>query len=369
MLIGLPKEIKDNENRVGMTPSTVKMLTQQGHQILVETDAGVGSSITDDDYINSGARIVSNAKEAWSAQMVIKVKEPIACEYEYLRPDLLLFTYLHLASNQALTDALLSAKTTAIAYETVQTQTGQLPLLMPMSEVAGRMATQVGASYLQKNNGGRGMLLGGVPGVAPANVVILGAGIVGTNAAQIAVGMGAHVTILDLNHERLKYLDDIYQGRLQTRISNPLNIEEMVYSADLVIGAVLIPGGRAPWLINKKMLASMRKNSVIVDVAVDQGGCVETTRATTHSNPTYYIDDVLHYCVANMPGCVPRTSTFALNNQTAPYIALLASEDLAALRSNLALRFGLNTCQGAITCEAVAKTFNLPYVDPQTLLA
>ena len=370
MLIGIPKEIKDNENRVGIIPSTVKALTQNGHRVVIETNAGVGSSISDADYVLAGATIVSTAKEAWSAELVIKVKEPIASEYTFLRPDLILFTYLHLASNQPLTEALLQSKTTGIAYETVQTVSGALPLLTPMSEVAGRMATQIGANYLQKNNGGRGVLFGGVPGVLPANVVVLGAGIVGTNAAQIAVGMGAKVTILDINHDRLKQLDDIYRGRLQTLTSNLYNIQEAVYGADLVIGAVLIPGGRAPYLVTKEMLPFMRDGSVIVDVAVDQGGCVETTKATTHSDPTYTIDGVLHYCVANMPGAVPHTSTFALNNQTAAFIVKLADNGINALKQDNALCHGLNTYKGIVAHQAVAQAFNLdlPFNNPATLL-
>ena len=369
MLIGLPKEIKDNENRVGMTPGAVKALTRRGHRVLVESCAGLGSSLSDAEYLSAGAEIVPYAEDAWAAQMVVKVKEPIAPEYQYLRRDLILFTYLHLASDKPLTDALLAGGTTGIAYETVQTATGQLPLLTPMSEVAGRMATQVGATYLQKNHGGRGVLMGGVPGVAPANVVILGAGIVGTNAARVAVGLGAQVTVLDISHDRLKYLDDIYRGQLQTRISDEYNIEDVVYEADLVIGAVLIPGGRAPHLITRAMLPAMRKGSVIVDVAVDQGGCVETTHATTHSHPTYEIDGVVHYCVANMPGAVPRTSTFALNNQTAVYTLHLANEGLDAVRKNQALQQGLNTYRGAVTYPAVAAAFGLTYIEPMQALA
>ncbi len=369
MRIGLPKEIKDNESRVGMTPGAVKALTKRGHKVLVEKSAGVESSISDEEYQAAGADIVPYAEDAWAADMVVKVKEPIAAEYNYLRQDLILFTYLHLASDKPLTEALLASGTTAIAYETVQTANGQLPLLTPMSEVAGRMATQVGATYLQKSHGGRGVLMGGVPGVAPANVVILGAGIVGTNAARVAVGLGAHVTVLDISHDRLKYLDDIYRGHLQTRISDEYNIEDVICEADLVIGAVLIPGGRAPWLITRNMLPTMRKGSVIVDVAVDQGGCVETTRATTHSNPTYEIDGVVHYCVANMPGAVPRTSTFALNNQTAVYTLHLANEGLDAVRKDTALQLGLNTYQGAITHPAVAEAFVLNYSHPLSALA
>ena len=369
MRIGLPKEIKDNESRVGMTPGAVKALTKRGHKVLVEESAGVQSSISDEEYQAAGADIVPYAEDAWAADMVVKVKEPIAAEYNYLRQDLILFTYLHLASDKPLTEALLASGTTGIAYETVQTANGQLPLLTPMSEVAGRMATQVGATYLQKSHGGRGVLMGGVPGVAPANVVILGAGIVGTNAARVAVGLGAHVTVLDISHDRLKYLDDIYRGHLQTRISDEYNIEDVICEADLVIGAVLIPGGRAPWLITRNMLPTMRKGSVIVDVAVDQGGCVETTRATTHSNPTFEIDGVVHYCVANMPGAVPRTSTFALNNQTAVYTLHLANEGLDAVRKDTALQLGLNTYQGAITHPAVAEAFVLNYSHPLSALA
>jgi alanine dehydrogenase len=363
MLIGLPREIKDNENRVGLTPGAVKALTRRGHRVLVEQGAGEGSTLSDAEYVEAGAEIVVAASDAWSSEMVVKVKEPIAQEYQFLRPDLILFTYLHLAADRTLTDAMLESGVTGIAYETVQTD-GKLPLLMPMSEVAGRMATQVGATYLQKTHGGRGVLMGGVPGVAPANVAILGGGTVGANAARVAVGLGAQVTVLDVNHDRLKYLDDIYRGQLQTRSSDEYNIEDVVYEADLVIGAILIPGGRAPWLITRSMLKQMRPGSVIVDVAVDQGGCVETTRPTTHSHPTYVIDGVLHYCVANMPGAVPRTSTFALNNETMNYTLRLAGEGLDAVRRNRPLQLGLNTYHGALTCPGVAEAFELPYTDP-----
>jgi alanine dehydrogenase len=368
MIIGLPKEIKDNENRVGMTPGAVKALTRRGHRVLIEVGAGVGSSLPDEEYQAAGAELVTNAADAWSAQMVVKVKEPIAAEYQYLREDLILFTYLHLAADRHLTDALLRSGTTALAYETVQTEDGKLPLLMPMSEVAGRMATQVGATYLQQTYGGRGILMGGVPGVAPANVAILGGGTAGANAARVAVGLGAQVTVLDINHDRLKYLDDIYRGSLQTRVSDEYNIEDVVYEADLVIGAVLIPGGRAPWLITRDMLPQMRPGSVIIDVAVDQGGCVQTTRPTTHSNPTFVIDGVLHYCVANMPGAVPRTSTFALNNQTAIYVLRLATEGLDAVRKSQPLLNGLNTHHGQLTYAAVAEAFGLNYTEPRKAL-
>ena len=364
MKIGLPKEIKDNENRVGMTQAVVHSLTRQGHQVLVQRSAGLGSAISDESYQAAGATLVDSAEEAWSAELVVKVKEPIAPEYQYLRDDLILFTYLHLASDKTLTDALLNAGTTGIAYETVQTANGALPLLTPMSEVAGRMATQVGANCLQKNQGGRGVLISGVPGVAPANVVILGGGVVGSNAARIAVGLGAQVTILDVSHDRLKYLDDIYQGRLQTRSSNEYTIHETIKHADLVIGAVLITGGRAPCLITREMLSEMREGAVIVDVAVDQGGCIETTRPTTHSHPTFVEQGIVHYCVTNMPGAVPHTSTFALNNETALYTLLLANQGLNAVRDNNALQHGLNTHKGYLTHQAVADAFNLSYTDP-----
>lgn len=369
MIIGLPKEIKDNESRVGLTAGAVKALTRRGHHVLVEAGAGLGSSISDQEYRAAGGEIVAEASTAWSAQMVVKVKEPIEPEYRHLRENLLLFTYLHLAADRRLTHKLLETRVTAIAYETVQTADGRLPLLQPMSEVAGRMATQVGAFYLEKPQGGRGILMGGVPGVAPANVAVLGGGSVGSNAAKIAIGMGAQVTVLDINHERLVYLDDIHGGRLRTRTSNEYNIEEIVYSADLVIGAVLIPGGRAPHLVTRSMLSKMREGAVIVDVAVDQGGCIETTHPTTHSNPTYVVDGVLHYCVANMPGAVPRTSTFALNNQTLPYVLQLANEGLGAVLKNKALLAGLNTYAGHLTHGAVAAAFNLPCVDPAEVLA
>lgn len=364
MLIGLPKETKDHENRVGMTPSNVKALTRRGHRVLVQKGAGEGSFLSDDEYRLAGAMIVPRAEDAWAAQLVIKVKEPTSAEYGYLHRDMILFTYLHLASDRPLVEALLESGVTAVAYETVQTADGKLPLLAPMSEVAGRMATQIGATYLQKTQGGRGVLMGGVPGVAAANVAILGAGIVGTNAARVAAGCGAQVTVLDVSHDRLKYLDDIYRGQLQTRFSDEYNIEEAVYNADLVIGAVLIPGGRTPWLVTADMLPEMRRGSVIVDVAVDQGGCIETSRPTTHSNPTYEIEGVVHYCVANMPSAVPRTSTFALSIQTAIYIVQLADEGLDAVRKNPALKYGMNTHRGSVTYPTIAQEFDMRYVDP-----
>lgn len=363
MQIGLPKEIKDGENRVGLTPGAVKALSRRGHHVLIETGAGTGSFLSDEEYRGAGGEIVPSAADAWAAEMVVKVKEPIAEEYPFLRPDQILFTYLHLAADRPQTEVLLASGVTAIAYETVQTSEGKLPLLMPMSEVAGRMATQVGASYLERHHGGRGVLLGGVPGVAPANVAILGGGTVGTNAAKVALGMGAQVTVLDINHDRLQYLDDIFEGRLQTRTSNDYSIEQAVFNADLVIGAVLIPGGRAPLLVTRAMLPQMRQGAVIVDVAVDQGGCIETTRPTTHSDPIYVIDGVVHYGVANMPGAVPRTSTFALVNQTMSYALAIANSGLEAVRQSPALLHGLNTHAGKLTHEAVAKTFGLPYVE------
>lgn len=364
MLIGLPREIKDGENRVGLTPGAVRALTRRAHRVLVETSAGMGSYLTDDEYRAAGAEIVPHAADAWAAEMVVKVKEPVASEYEYLRAGQILFTYLHLAAEPQLTQALLASGVTAIAYETVQTPDGKLPLLMPMSEVAGRMATQVGATYLERHHGGRGVLLGGVPGVAPAGVVILGGGTVGINAAKVALGMGAQVTILDIQHDRLQYLDDVFHGRLQTRTSNEYSVEQAVFNADLIIGAVLIPGGRAPRLVTKAMLQHMRDGAVIVDVAVDQGGCVETIRTTTHSDPIYVVDGVVHYGVANMPGAVPRTSTFALVDQTMSYALRLAGEGLDAVRHSAPLLHGLNTHAGHLTYAAVAQAFDLPYTDP-----
>lgn len=364
MIIGVPKEIKVKENRVALTPGGAATLTRRGHTVLVEQGAGVGSGIADAEYIAAGAQIAPDAAAAWSAEMVVKVKEPIFDEFAFLRRDLLLFTYLHLAADRPLTDVLLSSGTTAIAYETVQLEDGSLPLLTPMSEVAGRLAPQVGADCLLKPNGGRGVLLGGVPGVIPGRVVILGGGVVGTNAAKIAVGMGARVIIMDVSHRRLAYLDDIFGGRVQTFASNEANIREVIKSADLVIGGVLIPGARAPHLITRDMLQTMPEGSVIVDVAVDQGGCVETIHATTHDDPTYVIDGVVHYGVANMPGAVPRTSTFALTNQTIGYAIHLAAHGLEALKTDAALLRGLNTRHGQLTYAAVGEAFGLQTCSP-----
>lgn len=368
MIIGIPKEIKTLENRVSMTPGGVETLVRRGHSVLVEKGAGVGSGLMDEEYVAAGAKMVS-AAEAWGAEMVIKVKEPMAAEYQYLRNDLLLFTYLHLAADEAQTKALLAGGTTGVAYETVQLADRSLPLLLPMSEVAGRMATQVGAHYLEKTQGGRGMLLGGVPGVAPANVVVIGGGVVGTNAVKIAVGMGARVTVLDLSHARLQYLDDIFGSRIITMSSTEPNIRAAVKEADLVIGAVLVPGAKAPKLVTREMIGTMREGSVIVDVAVDQGGCIETTKATTHDKPTYVVDGVVHYGVANMPGAVPRTSTFALVNQTLPYALKLAAKGVDALREDPALLAGLNTYKGKLTCPAVGEALGIPAITPAQALA
>lgn len=367
MIIGVPKEIKTLENRVSMTPGAVGSLVRQGNEVLVEAGAGLGSGLTDEEYVAAGAKMVS-AEEAWGAEMVIKVKEPLPSEFKYLRSDLILFTYLHLAAAKDLTDALLAAGTTGIAYETVKSADGTLPLLTPMSEVAGRMATQVGAHYLEKTQNGRGILLGGVPGVSPAEVLVIGGGVVGTNAARIAMGMGARVTILDLSHARLQYLDDVFQGRITTMMSTEANIRDMIQKADLVVGAVLLPGAKAPNLITRDMLPQMKEGSVIVDVAVDQGGCVETIKATTHDDPTYIIDGVVHYGVANMPGAVPRTSTFALVNQTMPYAMRLAAKGIDALKDDPGLALGLNTYKGQLTCPAVGEAFGMDAVKPEDVL-
>jgi alanine dehydrogenase len=362
MIIGIPKEIKDNEYRVSLPPGGARELTRRGHHVVVETNAGFGSGFTDDEYIRSGATIAHDAADVWQqANMVIKVKEPLPSEYPYLREDLILFTYLHLAASEDLTRALVTSGVTGIAYETVETAEGHLPLLQPMSEVAGRMATQIAARYLERPEGGRGILMGGVPGVRPAHIVILGGGVVGTNAAQIAIGMGASVTMLDINLDRLRYLDETLHGRITTIYSNETYVAEALRTADAVIGAVLVTGARAPRLITREMLALMPWHSVIVDVAVDQGGCVETTHPTTHSDPTYFVDDVLHYGVANMPGAVPRTSSLALSNATLRYAIKLASGELRdVLDADPALAKGLNVYRGQVVHPVVAQTFNLP---------
>lgn len=358
MIIGVPKEIKDHEARVGLVPSGAKALREAGHQVLVEDGAGEGSSLPNKEYVEAGAVIVPTAMEVWSrSELVVKVKEPQPSEYAFLRPGLLLFTYLHLAPLPELTDHLVKARVNSVAYETIREEDNSLPLLTPMSEVAGRMAVQVGAQYLEAPNGGRGILLGGVPGVAPANVVILGGGIVGHNAAKIAIGMGAHVIIIDKNLERLRELDDIYNSQIVTLASNTYTIRGALHQADLVIGAVLIPGAAAPKLIPRSMLAGMKSGAVIVDVAIDQGGCLETSHATTHTNPVYYVDSVLHYCVSNMPAAVPHTSTFALTNATFPYLLELANKGLErACETSRPIREGVNTYQGEVTCAAVAES-------------
>ncbi len=370
MIIGVPKEIKDNEYRVALTPGGVELLRQHGHRVLVQAGAGEGSGFSDEEYERSGAEILPNAAEVWNnAEMIMKVKEPRPEEYAYLREGLLLFTYLHLAAEERLTQELLKRQVTAVAYETVELDNGRLPLLTPMSEVAGRMAIQVGAHYLEKAHGGRGKLLGGVPGVRPADVVIIGGGTVGTNAAKIALGMGAHVTIIDKNIDRLRYLEDVLHGNLTTLASNPLNIAHAVRTADLLIGAVLIHGARAPKLVTREMVSTMKPGSVIVDVAIDQGGCVETSRPTTHSNPIYEVDGVVHYGVTNMPGAVPRTSTYALSNATLPYAVLLANLGFEeAVRQNRALARGVNTYRGRVTYPAVAEAFGLEYAPLERLL-
>jgi alanine dehydrogenase len=358
MIIGVPKEVKDHEARVGLIPSGVKALTEAGHRVLAQAGAGTGSSLPDEEYAQAGAEIVATAAELWKrSDLVVKVKEPQPSEYPFLRPDLVLFTYLHLAPLPELTDQLLASRVAGVAYETIRERDGSLPLLTPMSEVAGRLATQVGAQYLEAPAGGRGIMLGGVPGVAPANVVIIGGGVVGHQAAKIAVGMGAHVTIIDRSLERLRQLDDIYSSQVVTLASNEYTIRESLRHADLVIGAVLIPGASAPKLVRRDMLPAMKKGSVMVDVAIDQGGCFETSHATTHTDPIYFIEGVLHYCVSNMPAAVPHTSTFALNNATFPYLMELANRGLeAACEHNKAIREGVNTYQGHVVYPAVAES-------------
>jgi len=370
MNIGIPKEIKVEEHRVSSPPSGVREFVKRGHTVFVESDAGLSSGFTNEEYIGAGATIMDSAEALWTASdMIIKVKEPQPSEYRYLRPNLILFAYLHLAAEKELTFAMLESGVTGIAYETVEDGQGGLPLLEPMSEVAGRMAAQVVSHYLERHQGGRGMLMGGVPGVVPAHVVILGAGTVGTNAAKIALGMGARVTLLDINLDRLRYLDDVLDGKLTTLYSNSINISRSIQTADALIGSVLITGARAPMLVTRDMLPSMPRGSIIVDVAVDQGGCVETTRPTTHSDPTFVIDGVLHYGVTNMPGAVPRTSSLALANATLPYALKLATSGAApALRSDSALLKGLNTAAGRCTHPAVAETFGLEYMEAELAL-
>ena len=363
MVIGVPKEIKDHENRVSLVPAGVGVLRSSGHEVLVQSSAGEGSSIPDEEYIEAGAVVLDSASDVWAqAEIVVKVKEPQPEEYDFLRPRLTLFTYLHLAPLPFLTQRLLDAKVTAIAYETVQRDDGSLPLLEPMSEVAGRLAVQVGAEYLEESHHGRGVLMGGVPGVAPAQVTIVGGGIVGGNAAKVAVGTGARVTVIDNHLDRLRQLDDLYQGRIMTLASTPAAIKEAAAKSDLLIGGVLIPGRAAPKLISREVITGMRPGSVFVDVAIDQGGCAETSRPTTHSDPVYTVDGVLHYCVTNMPAIVPRTSTFALTNATLPYLQSLADRRPEnAIHSDEALLRGVNTFRGQLTHSAVAESQGRPW--------
>ncbi|MFD1185498.1 alanine dehydrogenase [Pontibacter rugosus] len=370
MIIGVPKEIKNNENRVGVTPAGVIELVRNGHTVYVQSTAGEGSGFFDDDYIGVGATILPTIEEVYGiAEMIIKVKEPIESEYNLIKEDQLLFTYFHFASYEPLTHAMIERKAVCLAYETVEKADRSLPLLVPMSEVAGRMSIQEGAKYLEKPMGGRGILLGGVPGVRPAKVLILGGGVVGTNAAKMAAGMGADVTIMDNNLQRLRYLDDIMPANVNTFMSNEYNIRELLSTHDLIVGAVLIPGAKAPHLITRDMLKEMRPGTVLVDVAVDQGGCIETCKPTTHQDPTYIIDDVVHYCVANMPGAVPYTSTLALTNATLPYALQLANKGWKkACAESAELLKGLNVVQGKVVYQGVAEAFGLEFVPAENVL-
>ncbi|MBC7267024.1 MAG: alanine dehydrogenase [Coriobacteriia bacterium] len=370
MIVGVPKEIKNNEYRVGMTPGGVREFVHHGHTVLVERSAGEGSSFPDEAYAAAGAELVDTAEEVFArAEMIVKVKEPQAVEIEMLRPGQILFTYLHLAPDLPQTQGLIKSGAVCIAYETVELPNGTLPLLAPMSEVAGRMAAQVGATYLQKPFGGRGVLMGGVPGVLPAKVVVLGAGVVGTNAAYVAMGMGADVTVMDINIDRLRYLDEIWGNRIRTLYSSKHNIEEAVYQADLVIGAVLLPGAKTPWLVTREMLPHMKRGAVVVDVSVDQGGCIETTHPTTHADPTFVVDGVLHYGVANMPGAVPNTSTLALTNATLKYGLAIADKGWKqAVLDDPALAKGVNVLDGNITYKPVADAHGMNYTPLEKLL-
>lgn len=365
MIIGVPKEIKNNENRVALTPAGTQELVKRGHTVIVQTTAGVGSGFSDDDYAKAGAALQPDPAVIFQqAEMIMKVKEPIEQEYKLIRPNQLVFTYFHFASYEPLTKAMIASGAVCLAYETVERADHSLPLLVPMSEVAGRMSIQEGAKYLEKPLKGRGILLGGVPGVKPAKVLILGGGVVGTNAAKIAAGMGADVTIADVNLNRLRYLDDVMPKNVSTVVSNEYTLRELVKESDLIVGGVLIPGAKAPKLITRDMLKLMRPGTVLVDVAVDQGGCIETCRPTTHEDPTFIIDDVVHYCVANMPGAVPYTSTLALTNATLPYAIRLANQGWKkACQESAELRSGLNVIQGEVVYKAVADSFNLPFTE------
>jgi len=370
MIIGVPKEIKNNENRVAVTPAGVIELSKNGHQVYVQSTAGLGSGFTDEQYEEAGATILPTIEETYAiAEMIMKVKEPIEPEYKLIKKDQLVFTYFHFASYEPLTKAMMESGAVCLAYETVEKPDRSLPLLVPMSEVAGRMSIQEGAKYLEKPMGGRGILLGGVPGVRPAKVLILGGGVVGTNAAKMAAGMGADVTIMDVSLPRLRYLDDVMPANVNTFMSNEFNIRELIRNHDLIVGAVLIPGAKAPHLITRDMLKEMNPGTVLVDVAVDQGGCIETCRPTTHQDPTYVIDGILHYCVANMPGAVPYTSTLALTNATLPYAIQLANKGWKkACQDNRELLLGLNVINGEIVYEGVAKAFNLPFAPAEKFL-
>lgn len=370
MIIGVPKEIKTSENRVALTPAGVLEFVKRGHSVHIQSTAGVGSGFSDEEYVEAGAKILPTIEDVYAiAEMIIKVKEPIEQEYKLIKPDQLLFTYFHFASYEPLTHAMIASKAICLAYETVESGDRSLPLLIPMSEVAGRMAIQEGAKYLEKPMGGRGVLLGGVPGVPPAKVLVLGGGIVGTQAAKMAAGLGAHVSILDVSLKRLRYLSDVMPANVTTMYSNEYTIKRLIKNHDLIIGAVLIPGAKAPSLITKAMLKEMRPGTVIVDVAVDQGGCIETCKPTTHDNPTFVIDDVVHYCVANMPGAVPYTSTIALTNATLPYALQLADKGWKkACQDNNELKLGLNVANGKVVYKAVSEAFNLPYTDVSEIL-
>jgi alanine dehydrogenase len=372
MLVGVPKEIKDHEFRVSVTPAGAREYAARGHHVIVERSAGLGSGFADEEFLLAGAEIAPSAEDVFSrADMIVKVKEPLPSEFALLRPGQLLFTYLHLAADETLTLALVHTDVQAVAYETVQLENGALPLLTPMSEVAGRMSVQVGAHHLEKSGGGSGTLLGGIPGVKAADVVIIGGGVVGTNAAQIALGMGANVTIIDRSLDRLRQLDTMLHGRMNTLASNTDNVAAAVRGADLVVGAVLLPGAKAPKVVSESMVASMRDGSVVVDVAIDQGGCIATARPTTHSDPTFLVHGVVHYCVTNMPGAVPRTSTIGLANATLPYGLLLADHGLyEAIRLDPSLARGVNVLNGKVTYKAVADAFGLDYTPlPQAMLA
>lgn len=370
MIIGVPKEIKNNENRVALTPAGAQELIKRGHTVYIQSTAGDGSGFSDQEYVDAGANIIATIEDTYAiAEMIMKVKEPIESEYKLIEKDQLVFTYFHFASGEALTHAMIDSGSVCLAYETVEKSDRSLPLLVPMSEVAGRMSIQEGAKYLEKPMGGRGILLGGVPGVRPAKVLILGGGVVGTNAAKMAAGMGADVTMMDISLPRLRYLDDVMPANVNTFMSNEYNIRELLSSHDLIVGAVLIPGAKAPHLITRDMLKEMRPGTVVVDVAVDQGGCIETCKPTTHQDPTYVVDEILHYCVANMPGAVPYTSTLALTNATLPYAIQLANKGWKkACKENKELEMGLNVVEGKVVYRGVSDAFGLKYTDVNEVL-